>query len=1717
MPFRALEDSQIVEERPARRGGFRPIDAMEADLLPAETPSKLRSSTPSASGEFISAGETVRALEGDRPAAMIRTRGGQPVLVRSEPFRDPFDKETQGEQSAPWGDVLQSLPGQMVASARGAFANLRRAGSEESAANRREALAIKAPTPADAAVAAIAEGVAPQPTGPIADTLRVAQAATADKERRAALLTAGETPGGAVTGRVDPRALARQERLLVKDEAATAAAERDAARAREDMALVTPRGMNVPQQAVSSLAQSAPTTLAGIAAGILTRSPALAMALAGGGGAATQVGSTYGEAREKGATHRAAGVAATIDGILEGVGEALPLKVALAPGAPIMRRIINTIAAEAGQETATQAAQDLNAYLSYNPDITLKEAWHNLKVAALAGGMGGAVYGSVGAAANAGRPSGAPVAPSGSTTAGELLTARLDQSLASGPAPGAASASSALPDEVPSGGRGFRPLTAEGPTGDAQFGETLGMPASRPGAGGFRASDDMPDVAALQTVLAEQHPRVEVGLIDHPAGASLEVQHIGLRDLQADSGQNLGGGAMTAVTNHADQVGRELMALVRPTTDSTMPLERLVEWYERHGFVKGEEQPFENAFYMYREPRTHESADRSQGSEQGPPQARRSAQGEEGAGEAGPEATAAAQAARVARAAPAAGRTGQRLGMPAGTSPVTGTAPAGATAAPPATPTPAQSPPQPVPKGDARPDAIRAAVQDLFDTVVSEKHQGHRNLGVYRVKPRTIRLRNRNDLRTLTHEIGHHLSELNQTFRAVMAQHAAELMNMAPAAYKKPGASKKLLIEEGFAEFMAEYLTDRPTARAQAPAFFKAFVSWLNQPENKPLFAAVQRVSGMLGAHEALSPEDKILAKVGVYQPAWRDRVGALLTRDTWDTFAQAVLDKWHPLKAMVDDLMPGVSASRNPYMAARLLAGDAAIIEDWIGNFTSPYDFAKRLDPKNYGKALKEILQPILAQGEEVTNRFKAYLIARRAAELKRAGKENLFDVDEIVGGLSLETPEFKAVAAEIYQYSDRLLDYAVEGGLLSPDAAQAFRQYASYIPFFREPDGDAQPGGRGSPFKRLTGGTQNLRDPIANLIQNTANIIHATNRNAVVQRAVELAKAVSGGGRWLETVPVPLQAQAIATQRIVEDLRAQGVTIDVTTAKNLAAMQTFFVPTGRSDPRTRALVYKEAGESKAVQVNDRLLWKVLGNLPPLELGLIGKMLAFPAQTLRAGVVLDPTFMARNFIRDTLSATIQSRGAFLPVASTAQGIKMMAQQDDAYKLWRAFGGAFSDQFREPEEAAALIARMAKRGGFSAHSILHPGRILDALKRVGAFAESGSRIGEFAATYRPGDVDSAMQAALNAREVSTDFGMRGGSEAIQVWTRIVPFMNPAMQGIYKSARVLSGNDGVAAAKKAALVGSAMALASVALALLNSDEDWYQRLEAWEKATYWHVKIGEEIYRLPKPFEYGALFASAPEAIALKQQGKEGWRDFKERMLQVLGQVLGFRVIPQAVTIVAEPVANKSFFTGRPIVTDRDKDLEPALQANPSTSKSARAVGEALNYSPAMIDNHVRNVFGTLGVHATTAADVLLEKTGMSPEGRERTWRSWPVIKAFVHDPDNPNSKQMSQFYEDLKDYRRALKSMREWERRGDDEAARSYEAGKTHEIATAKTAEKLAAALAKMRRSNERMNESRDLSPAEKRAQINETNRQMQDGVESFQAQYRRFLETERP
>lgn len=124
------------------------------------------------------------------------------------------------------------------------------------------------------------------------------------------------------------------------------------------------------------------------------------------------------------------------------------------------------------------------------------------------------------------------------------------------------------------------------------------------------------NVEQMQAKLAEKHPAMDVVPMErHPNGV-VEVVDFGLREGEPQA-KGAGSAAMQEVTSQADASGTPLFLMAQPNRGSTMSLEKLVEFYERHGFKREAEQPYEDSVYMYREPQgaanAGESANRSAG------------------------------------------------------------------------------------------------------------------------------------------------------------------------------------------------------------------------------------------------------------------------------------------------------------------------------------------------------------------------------------------------------------------------------------------------------------------------------------------------------------------------------------------------------------------------------------------------------------------------------------------------------------------------------------------------------------------------------------------------------------------------------------------------------------------------------------------------------------------------------------------------------------------------------------------------------------------------------------------------------------------------------------------------------------------------------------------------------------------------------------------------
>lgn len=949
-----------------------------------------------------------------------------------------------------------------------------------------------------------------------------------------------------------------------------------------------------------------------------------------------------------------------------------------------------------------------------------------------------------------------------------------------------------------------------------------------------------------------------------------------------------------------------------------------------------------------------------------------------------------------------------------------------------------------------RPDEILHALSRGLDVPVGYRRFWHRAAGVYNTLSGSIRLRSLNDLETLSHEVGHLLSARFPAIGRLQAAHAGELRPLASRG-RRP-------LEEGWAEWMRLYLSQPGQAQARAPGFARDFEALLMQhPQERAL---LDRAATEIDAWFRQSPEDRLGSKIG-HRPRGledlADTARAVPARAVFET-----LDRFNPIKQWTRELAGGRSlpVRDDPYLMTRLSAGSDGIIDHFIRAGTLPFDFdARAAGPA--GPALADVLRPVRARAEE----FQRYMVARRAEELHARRIETPFTDEEVQGTIrAYESPEFRAAFDGVLRFQDQVLQYAVDGGLVSHELADRMRAASqNYVPFrrvFEEADGGPTRARRSladqtNPIRRIHGSALNVESPLQSILDNTAVLITATNRNYAVATLARLAGSRPGvGGRALERLPDGVQGQRVRVADIVRLFEDAGQTIDPQVAQALGDWAVFFRQRQRVDKQFRQVTVQMNGRPVTYEVNDGLLFESLSHMAPPETNSVEALLSGVGRTLRAGVVFDPSYMLRNLSRDQLTAWVQSRAGYLPVVDAARGMAAVALHSPEYWRFQAFGGGQSSFWAvQDKDAARLIGDVLDArppGASRTFPVVQSARqAVRLLERLGEITESGSRLGEArkaeaqarAAGQSPGD--AALTGTFAGREVSTDFAMRGASRSLYFLSRITPFLNAGIQGLYKGARSL-GERGfrdsfVPVTVKAA---AGVTLPSLALWYWTKDEPWYQDLPDSEKTAYWHlppVEPGGAPIRIASPFEFGFLFGKVPvmavEAWQSDLKDREG-----ERFANAAMQTFGLRIAPPALLVPIELKTNYNFYQDRPIVPPFT--TPGPYDYSPHTSEAAKAIAEAAGVSSLKVEHAVRGILGSLGTLGLMGADLAMRSIdGSLPRRPEMKATELPGVAAFFSRSPPTQSQPTQDLYDLLADVTGKIGAVRKLRQEGQDEAA----------------------------------------------------------------------------
>lgn len=786
-----------------------------------------------------------------------------------------------------------------------------------------------------------------------------------------------------------------------------------------------------------------------------------------------------------------------------------------------------------------------------------------------------------------------------------------------------------------------------------------------------------------------------------------------------------------------------------------------------------------------------------------------------------------------------------------------------------------------------------------------------------------------------------------------------------------------------------------------------------------------------------------------------------LPTMDDLHWLYTRVVDDLHPIRQAVQETqgtrqMPNVS--EDPYVLARLNRGWFGKVDHFIER--GPFDF-RTLKPEGT-PGLAQILAPF----RDDLHNLDAYLTAQRALEMRSQGLESGVpeaDARQAIATLSRD-PKYAKAAQQLDAYQEALLRYLRDSGMVTPEGYQAMRDLnRAYVPFYREMDAmlaaQGQGGGRTfanivQPVKTMTGSTRQIVSPTESILRNTYAFLNAAERNRVGQAVVKLGPAPG----------------------LIE-------------------------PVAKSGPDT--VTVREGGRPAYYKLDPELHRAVMA-LDRESMNLLTRMLAMPARWLREGATLTPDFMARNFTRDQMTMFVQTKYGFVPAVNFAKGIFHALKRDDLYWQFQRSGAARSMlvSMDRPELRKALADVLGGKTLVSdvIQPLKNPMHLLRALSEL---IEEGTRLGEFAKGVKKEGTgaEGLSRAAFSAREGTVDFA-RVGSRT-QAANAIIAFWNANVQGTDRMIRAFRDNP----LRTSIRVAAGIALPSALLWAANHDDERVKALPQWQKDLFWIIPTKEHLWRIQKPFELGILFGSGVER-ALDFAASQDPKIAKDFLLDFGGALMP-NLTPTIAAPLAENYANRSLFTGRPIVPRSMEDLEPVEQATPYTSETAKAVsrgaakvgeklGVDLGYSPAKLDNLVRGYAGGTGQLGTEILDRMLESAQGASRPPVPTPRleDQPGIRAFLVNPSQQTGP-VDELYTRLQRGTQAENTLRFKTRQGDEDSAIRYGDAHAREIGEAHALLPQAKALARLRQLRDEAYASRTMTPDQKRAQIDGLQREM--------------------
>ncbi|MGY3959601.1 LPD38 domain-containing protein [Aeromonas popoffii] len=780
------------------------------------------------------------------------------------------------------------------------------------------------------------------------------------------------------------------------------------------------------------------------------------------------------------------------------------------------------------------------------------------------------------------------------------------------------------------------------------------------------------------------------------------------------------------------------------------------------------------------------------------------------------------------------------------------------------------------------------------------------------------------------------------------------------------------------------------------------------------------------------------------------------------------VLDALAPIK-YAEQAAGIADAADSGYIAARMATGAASTMQA-----TMLYGLPEWKDgviQRKAGTGEKDALLGIFSDLGTDLHNWLGWMAGHRAEILLRQGRENLLDANDIAalkGVGNGKEAKFIEVKSRWNRLNAATLDLAQEAGLFTAEARAEFES-EWYIPFFRESeDGDViapfKPKGianQNAGIKKLKGGEANTNDLLENIFTSTSKLIDASMKN-------------------------------MAAQKIVWNLADTGL-IEVVAKPNM--MDWRALKNGKD-----LITVKLEGEDYILRVEDPDLYRAMTFFDRQSFGALVNVAAKAKRLLTAGVTASPEFMLRNFLRDSLSSWVISKDGFKPVIDSIKGVRKTLAMDGSTIDVMFSGASFLGGYvngNDPTAMADTVRKSLRRKGMTPEQIAKyeksiirnaahaKGVVANAWEkynRLGEGLENANREAVYDAAIKAGK--SHAQAAFESKDLM-DFSMLGAARAIQGAAMVLPFFNARLQGLGKLTRELRDNPREIA-KRAGMI-TAMSLGLLAA---NWDDERYEALPDWDKDTNWHFFIGDQHFRIPKPFEIGVMFGTIPERMVRALGDKDTGAQFGKAVARAVGDTFALNPTPQLVKPMVEAAFNYDSFRGGPIDGPQDMAVRAEARYNEQTSLLMRELGELSGFSPKQLEHLLIGYTGTLGSYVMAAADGLIRA---SRPGESASWRGdeIPLVKAVYRGTGPAKSTQhMEEFYRMLNEVNQLKRTVDQYRKEGMSEKANELLEEQGGLLKTRRSLSRTQQQVRVVRNKIELLQRDKTLAAAEKRLRI---------------------------